>query len=56
MASAAPNTGLPIMYRELQPLSSVQHGELRLRQIELFGPEVNAIKGTTVINGYEGAK
>jgi hypothetical protein len=34
MASAAPNTGLPIMYRELQPLSSVQHGDLRLRQIE----------------------
>jgi hypothetical protein len=34
MASAANKPGLPIMYRDLQPLSSVQHGELRLRQIE----------------------
>jgi hypothetical protein len=34
MASAAPNPGLPIMYRDLQPLSSVQHGNLRIRQLE----------------------
>lgn len=34
MASAAPNPGLPIMYRDLQPLSSVQHGGLRLRALE----------------------
>ena len=34
MASAAPNPGLPIMYRDLQPLSSVQHGDLRLRGLE----------------------
>jgi hypothetical protein len=34
MASAAPNPGLPIMYRDLQPLSSVQHGDFRLRTIE----------------------
>jgi hypothetical protein len=34
MASAAPNTGLPIMYRDLQPLSSVQHGDLRLRPMD----------------------
>ena len=34
MASAAPNPGLPIMYRDLQPLSSVQHGDFRLRPIE----------------------
>jgi hypothetical protein len=34
MASAAPNPGLPIMYRDLQPLSSVQHGDLRLRALE----------------------
>jgi len=34
MASAAPNPGLPIMYRDLQPLSSVQHGDLKLRPLE----------------------
>jgi hypothetical protein len=34
MASAAPNTPLPVMYRDLQPLSSVQHGDLRLKPIE----------------------
>jgi len=34
MASAAPNPGLPIMYRDLQPLSSVQHGDLKLRPLD----------------------
>lgn len=34
MASAAPNSGLPIMYRQLEPLSSVQHGDMRLRPVE----------------------
>jgi hypothetical protein len=34
MASAAPNPGLPIMYRDLQPLSSVEHGDLQLRPLE----------------------
>src|SRR5262245_59736251 len=34
MASAAPNPGLPIMYRDLQPLSSVQHGDHKLRMLE----------------------
>ncbi len=34
MASAAETPRLPIMYRDLQPLSSVQHGDLRLRQLE----------------------
>jgi hypothetical protein len=34
MASAADTPRLPILYRDLQPLSSVQHGDLRLRQLE----------------------
>jgi hypothetical protein len=34
MASAADTPRLPIMYRELEPLSSVQHGDLRIRQLE----------------------
>jgi hypothetical protein len=34
MASAAETSRLPIMYRDLQPLSSVQHGNLRIRQLE----------------------
>jgi hypothetical protein len=34
MASAAANQRLPIMYRDLQPLSSAQHGDLKLRQLE----------------------
>lgn len=34
MASAAPQQGLPIMYRDLQPLSSVQHGDLKLRPLD----------------------
>jgi hypothetical protein len=34
MASAAETPRLPIMYRDLQPLSSVQHGAMRLRSID----------------------
>jgi hypothetical protein len=33
MASAADTPRLPIMYRDLQPLSSVEHGALRLRML-----------------------
>ena len=31
MASAAPNTGLPLLYTQLEPISSQQHGNLKVR-------------------------
>lgn len=31
MASAAPNTGLPILYNQLEPISSQQHGTKKVR-------------------------
>nr|WP_314445344.1 SapC family protein [uncultured Sphingomonas sp.] len=31
MASAAPNTGLPLLYTQLEPISSQQHGKLKVR-------------------------
>jgi len=34
MASAAPNTGLPMLYNQLEPISSQQHGSLKVRGLE----------------------
>ena len=34
MASAAPNNGLPILYNELEPVSSQQHGTLKVRGLQ----------------------
>jgi hypothetical protein len=34
MASAAPNTGLPILYNQLEPVSSQQHGNLKVRGLQ----------------------
>lgn len=33
MASAAPNNGLPMLYNQLEPISSQQHGALKVRGI-----------------------
>lgn len=33
MASAAPNNGLPMLYNQLEPISSQQHGSLKVRGI-----------------------
>ncbi len=34
MASAAPNTGLPILYNQIEPISSQQHGTARVRGLD----------------------
>src|SRR3990170_2523980 len=34
MASAAPTTGLPLLYDQLEPISSQQHGTLKVRGLE----------------------
>jgi hypothetical protein len=34
MASAAPNTGLPLLYNQLEPISSQQHGTMKVRGLE----------------------
>jgi len=34
MASAAPNTGLPMLYNQLEPISSQQHGTLKVKGID----------------------
>ena len=33
MATAAPNSGLPLMYNQLEPLNSQQHGNARVRRL-----------------------
>ena len=49
MASAAETQRLPVMYSDLQPLSSSQHGDLKLRQLESTNllNEVHALPLTT---------
>ena len=39
MASAAPNVGLPILYNQLEPVSSQQHGTMKVRGLQAL-PEV----------------
>ncbi len=34
MASAAPNTGLPLLYNQLEPISSQQHGAMKVRGLQ----------------------
>jgi hypothetical protein len=34
MASAAPTTGLPLLYNQLEPISSQQHGTLKVRGLD----------------------
>ncbi|WP_300974383.1 SapC family protein [Sphingomonas sp. LHG3406-1] len=34
MASAAPNNGLPMLYNQLEPISSQQHGSLKVRGLQ----------------------
>ena len=34
MASAAPNTGLPVLYNQIEPISSQQHGSAKVRGLE----------------------
>ena len=33
MATAAPNSGLPMLYNQLEPLNSGQHGKLKIRRL-----------------------
>ena len=33
MASAAPNQGLPLFYKSIEPLNATQHGKMRVRSI-----------------------
>jgi hypothetical protein len=41
MASAAPNTGLPLLYSELEPISSQQHGKMKVRGLEALPAVAN---------------
>ena len=34
MATAAPNTQLPLLYNSLEPLNSNQHGKARVRRLD----------------------
>ena len=34
MASAAPTTGLPLLYNQLEPISSQQHGKMKVRGLQ----------------------
>ena len=41
MASAAPNTGLPLLYSELEPISSQQHGKMKVRGLDALPAVAN---------------
>jgi hypothetical protein len=41
MASAAPNTGLPLLYSQLEPVSSQQHGKLKVRGLQALPAAAN---------------
>ena len=41
MASAAPNTGLPLLYNQLEPISSQQHGKMKVRGLQAMPAVAN---------------
>ncbi|UUR08789.1 SapC family protein [Sphingomonas glaciei] len=41
MASAAPNTGLPLLYTQLEPVSSQQHGTMKVRGLQALPAAAN---------------
>jgi hypothetical protein len=41
MASAAPNTGLPLLYNQLEPISSQQHGSMKVRGLQALPAAAN---------------
>jgi hypothetical protein len=41
MASAAPNTGLPLLYNQLEPISSQQHGTMKVRGLQALPAVAN---------------
>ncbi len=41
MASAAPTTGLPLLYNQLEPISSQQHGTLKVRGLDALPAVAN---------------
>ncbi|GAA4018195.1 SapC family protein [Sphingomonas swuensis] len=47
MASAAPNSGLPMLYNQLEPISSQVHGKLKVRGIDAL-PALSSIHAVPV--------
>lgn len=41
MASAAPNSGLPLLYNQLEPISSQQHGSMKVRSMQALPAVAN---------------